>query len=49
MKRKHIFYLLTLGIIVFISIPTFHIINTYLNEDIIKTQIPRAIQMMQAD
>lgn len=41
MKRKHIFYLLTLGLIVFISIPTFHLVKTYLNEDNVKAQIPK--------
>ena len=38
MKRKHIFYLLTLGLIVFISIPTFHLVKTYLSEDNVKVQ-----------
>ena len=41
MKRKHIFYLLTLGLIVFISIPTFHLVKTYLNEDNVKARIPK--------
>ena len=41
MKRRHIFYLLTLGLIVFISIPTFHLVKTYLNEDNLKAQIPK--------
>lgn len=41
MKRKHIFYLLTFGIIVFISIPVFHLVKTYLNEDEVKLQIPK--------
>jgi FAD/FMN-containing dehydrogenase len=41
MKKKYIFYILTLGIIVFISIPLFHIIKTYLNEDKIKPETPK--------
>ena len=36
MKRKHIIYLLAFGLIIFISIPTFHLIKTYLNGDNIK-------------
>lgn len=41
MQRKQIFYLLTLGLIVFISIPTFHFFKTYLSEDNVKVEIPR--------
>lgn len=41
MKMKHIFYLLTLGLIVFLSIPTFHLIKTYLSENNLKSEIPR--------
>lgn len=41
MKRKHISYLLTLGLIVFISIPTYHLVKTYLSEDNVKAEIPK--------
>lgn len=41
MKRKHIFYLLLFGLIVFIAIPTFHLFKTYLNEDNIKVLTPK--------
>lgn len=41
MKRKYIFYLLILGLIVFISIPTFHLFKTYLNQDYVKIPIPK--------
>ncbi len=41
MKKKHIFYLLILGIIIFISIPTFHLVKTYLEEDNVHNQIPK--------
>lgn len=37
MKRKHIIYLLAFGLVIFVSIPTFHLIKTYLNEDNIKS------------
>lgn len=37
MKRKHIIYLLSFGLVIFISVPTFHLIKTYLNEDNIKS------------
>lgn len=40
MKRKHIFYLLIIGLIVFISIPAFHLVSTYLNEDDSKPLTP---------
>lgn len=40
MKRKHVFYLLAFGLLIFISIPTFHLLKTYLNEDDIVTEIP---------
>lgn len=41
MKKKHIFYLLILGLIIFISIPTFHLVKTYLNEDNVQDQTPK--------
>lgn len=41
MKRKHILYLLALALIVFISIPTYHIIKTYLNEDNVEDLIAK--------
>lgn len=41
MKKKHIFYLLTFGLLVFIAIPTFHLIKTYLNEDNVEIEIPK--------
>lgn len=41
MKKKHIIYLLIFGIIIFISIPAFHLIKTYLNEDNVKPTTPR--------
>ena len=41
MKKKHIFYLLTFGLLVFIAIPTFHLTKTYLNEDNVEIQIPK--------
>jgi len=41
MKRKHIIYLLIFGIIIFISIPAFHLIKTYLNEDNVKPITPK--------
>ena len=41
MKRKHIIYLLIFGLIVFISIPAFHLIKTYLNEDNVKPITPK--------
>lgn len=41
MKRKKILYLLILGIIIFLSVPVFHLVKTYLKEDEIKTQIPK--------
>jgi FAD/FMN-containing dehydrogenase len=40
MKRKHIFYLLVLGFVVFITIPAFQLLKTYLNEDKVKPQTP---------
>lgn len=39
--KKNIFYLLTLGLIVFISIPAFHLVKTYLTEDKVKNLIPK--------
>ena len=41
MKKKNILYLLIFGIIIFISIPIFHLVKTYLNEDNKKTPIPK--------
>jgi hypothetical protein len=41
MKRKHMIYLLIFGLIVFISIPAFHLIKTYLNEDNVKPITPK--------
>ena len=41
MKKKHIFYLLALGLVVFISIPVFHLVKTYLNEDSIEVETPK--------
>jgi FAD/FMN-containing dehydrogenase len=41
MKRKYIFYLLILGLVVFISIPTFHLFKTYLSEINKKVEIPK--------
>lgn len=41
MKRKHIFYLLIFGLIIFISVPAFHLVKTYLNEDKIKVETPK--------
>lgn len=41
MKKKDVFYLLILGLIIFISIPTFHLVKTYLNEDKVKDQTPK--------
>ena len=41
MKRKHLFYLVALGIIIFISIPVYHLVTTYLNEDNIKVETPK--------
>ena len=41
MKKKNILYLLILGIIIFISIPVFHLVKTYLTEDDRKTEIPK--------
>jgi FAD/FMN-containing dehydrogenase len=41
MKRKHIIYLLIFGLVVFISIPAFHLMRTYLNEDNEKLIIPK--------
>jgi hypothetical protein len=41
MKRKYILYLLIFGIVIFLSIPTFHLLNTYLNEDKKETKIPK--------
>lgn len=41
MKKKHIFYLLTLGLGVFISIPSFLLVKTYLGEGNVKTEIPK--------
>ena len=40
MKKKHIFYFLVLGLIVFISVPVFHLVNTYIKEDNVSHQIP---------
>jgi FAD/FMN-containing dehydrogenase len=40
MKKKRIIYFLIFGLIVFISIPAFHLIKTYLNEDDLKTITP---------
>lgn len=42
MKKKHIFYLLTFGLLVFFAIPTFHITKTYLNEDNVEIEIPKS-------
>jgi FAD/FMN-containing dehydrogenase len=41
MKKKHIFYLLTLGIIAFLAIPAFHLVRTYFNEDNVQQQTPK--------
>lgn len=41
MKRKHLIYLLIFGIIIFISIPAFHLIKTYINEDNVKPNTPK--------
>ena len=41
MKRKHIIYLLIFGLIVFISIPAFHLLKTYLNEDNVRPVTPK--------
>lgn len=41
MKRKHIYYILALGLIVFISIPAFHLVKTYLNENNFKVRTPK--------
>jgi len=41
MKRKHIYYILALGLIVFISIPAFHLVKTYLNENNFKVRAPK--------
>jgi FAD/FMN-containing dehydrogenase len=41
MKKKHIIYLFILGILIFISIPIFHVFKTYLKEDKINQEIPK--------
>ena len=41
MKRRHIIYLLIFGLAIFISIPAFHLIKTYLNEDNVKPITPK--------
>lgn len=41
MKKKYVFYLLILGLLFFISIPVFHLVKTYLNEDNVKVQTPK--------
>lgn len=41
MKKKHILYVLALVVIVFISIPVYHIVKTYLKEDNVNIQTPR--------
>ena len=41
MNKKYILYLLIFGMIIFISIPAFHLIKTYLNEDNIETEVPK--------
>ena len=41
MNKKYILYLLLFGMIIFISIPAFHLIKTYLNEDNIETKVPK--------
>jgi len=41
MKRKHIFYLVILGLIIFVSIPVVHIFRTYLNEGNVQVQTPK--------
>ena len=41
MNKKYILYFLIFGIIIFISIPAFHLIKTYLNEDNIEIQVPK--------
>ena len=41
MKRKYIFYFLTLGLVVFISIPAFHFLKTYLSETNNKVETPK--------
>lgn len=39
MKRKHIFNLLIVGVIVFISIPAIHLVITHLNQVHVKAEI----------
>jgi len=41
MKRKHIFYLVILVLFVLVSIPVFHLVKTYLNENDVKIEIPK--------
>lgn len=41
MKRKNILYFVLFGIIIFISIPTFHIVKTYFGEDNLETEVPK--------
>ncbi len=41
MSIKHIFYFLIFGIIILISIPAFHLIKTYFNEDNVKPNTPK--------
>lgn len=41
MKRTKILYLMILGIIIFISIPVFHLIKTYFNEDNKESKVPK--------
>lgn len=40
MNKKHIFYLLIFGLIIFIAIPVLHLFKTYINEDHIKPTTP---------
>ncbi|MDP8101673.1 FAD-binding protein [Phocoenobacter atlanticus] len=40
-NKKSLFYVLTALLIIFISIPAFHLIKTYLNEDNSKVEIPK--------
>ncbi|MDF3079149.1 MAG: FAD-binding oxidoreductase [Sphingobacteriaceae bacterium] len=40
MKRKHLFYLLVLALVVFISIPIVHLIRTHLQENDVRIKAP---------